>query len=163
MRVSEERLTAVLTRVDLARGLTEKNPVAGLIVESIAASDPDHSDAIRHAGRFFLDLVRANEADGTTLTLPIAMQVLSREGTVSPPEMRTYLAGMSAEDLLLGIAINALLPNRTGISRKRLNRERDAVVRILYLLIEMFEAQEEADRLDREFERSGEAKWHYGG
>jgi hypothetical protein len=151
MRVSEERLGAVLTRGDLAVGLAEANPVAGLIVESLAASDPEHSEGVRHAGRFFLDLVRANEPDATKLTLPVAMQTLSREELVSRHEMKEYLARIAAEDLLLGMSLDALLAGDRPV------RERRAVIRVLYLLIRMFEAQEEADRLDREFERSGEA------
>lgn len=151
MRVSEERLSAVLTRADLAAGLTEANPVAALIVESLAASDAEHSEAIRHAGRFFLDLVRANEEDATTLTLPIAMQTLTGTQSVSQQEMRAYLGAIAARDLLLGMSLGALLPCRHA------SRETAGVVHILYLLVRMFEAQEEADRLDREFERSGEA------
>jgi len=151
MRVSEERLGAVLTRGDLAVGLAEANPVAGLIVESLAASDPEHSEGVRHAGRFFLDLVRANEPDATKLTLPVAMQTLSREELVSRHEMKEYLARIAAEDLLLGMSLDALLAGDRPV------RERRAVIHVLYLLIRMFEAQEEADRLDREFERSGEA------
>ena len=154
MRVSEERLTTVLARADHSQGLSETNPVASLIVESIAASHPDHSDAIRDTGRFFLDLVEANEEHATRLTLPVAMHVLARDERLSARAMGEYLAEVAAGDLLLGISIHALLPPTEYRTRsRRAQRERAAVTRILYLLVRMFEAQEESDSLDRAFAR----------
>ena len=151
MRVTEERLSAALSRNDHEHRLLESNPVAALIVESMAASHPSCSQEIRQAGNFFLDVIGANERDATRLTLPVAMQVLARDEPTPLAEMRSSLAEIGERDLLLGLSIQALLP-RSGLrKRRRSQREREAVVRTLYLLVGMFETQEEIDALEQAF------------
>ncbi len=151
MRVTEERLGAALSRNDHEHRLLESNPVAALIIESMAASHPSCSQEVRQAGNFFLDIIGANERDGTRLTLPVAMQVLARDDAIPLAQMRSSLAEITERDLLLGLSIQALLP-RSGLRKRRRNqREREAVVRTLYLLVGMFETQEEIDALEQAF------------
>lgn len=153
MRVSEERLTTVLTRSDTSSHTLETNPVGGLIVESIAAACPDHATAVRRVGEVFLDLVRTNDEDAIRLSLPVVTQVLSQEEMLPVTDMRVYLAEVAARDyLFLGLCIHALLP-QSEVTSQGSAAERDAVVRVLYLLVRMFETQEEADALDADFER----------
>lgn len=151
MLVSDERLTAVLTRGKRRPPRAyDHNPVAGLLVESMAVSHDGHGDAVRDAGTFILDLLRANDPGTPQLTLPVAMQILARDEVRPIDEVCCYLARTARKDVLLGIAVHALV----GGSRDRLRtpdkRRREAVLRTLFLLLRMFEAQEEADALDRQ-------------
>lgn len=156
MHVTEERLSEVLSRRDHAEGLLKTNPVAALILESMATAHPRHADSVRHAGGFLLDLLQGSDGDPTHLSLPVAMQVLSRDEFVPLEEMQAYLGEMASRDLLLGLSAQALLahPSRRRRRRRRQERkgEREAVTRTLYLLVRMFETQEEVDRLDQTFE-----------
>lgn len=146
MQVTEERLSLVLARRDHTRGL-DRNPVALLVLESMAASRAGHSGPIRKAGLFLLDLIGANEPDATVLTLPVAMQILRSEESIPAEAMRARLLEAGGRDLLLGLSLQALL-GEPALRRKQHER-RDPVVRTLYLLIRMFEAQEETDALER--------------
>lgn len=149
MRISEERLSKVLTRGDHGRGLIERNPVAALIVEAMAAAHLKHGDEVKAAGALFCDLVGANEDDATRLSLPVAIQVLNRDEAVPVGRMRAHLAELAGRDLLLGMSVHALFGGSGIGKRRRHHRDRDAVVRTIYLLVRMFEAQEEADELER--------------
>lgn len=150
MPISEERLTAVLTRPRrLHPRQYERNPVAGLIVESMAVSHRHHEQAVRDAGAFLLDLFRANDPDTPCLTLPVAMQVLQRDEARPVEELCSYLAETAKRDVLLGIAVNALVGRSVDDGGSSTDDRREAVLRTLYLLLRMFEAQEEADELDR--------------
>ncbi|HVM13979.1 MAG TPA: hypothetical protein VM287_06590 [Egibacteraceae bacterium] len=153
MQVSDERLTAVLTRGERRPPRAyDRNPVAGLLVESMAISHDEHADAVRDAGTFLLDLLRANEPGTAQLTLSIAMQVLACDEVKPVDEICCYLARTARKDVLLGIAVHALV----GGARDRRARgqcEREVILRTLFLLLRMFEAQEEADELDRQMQR----------
>lgn len=151
-RVSEERFTEVLGRADHDRGLMETNPVAALLVESMAATHPDHADGVRDAGTFVLDLLRANEPATPKITLSVAMHVLSREEFTPLDDMRGYLASLAERDLLLGISAQALLAQPSRLRRRRERAEHEAVVRTLYLLLRMVETQDDTDALARIFE-----------
>lgn len=152
MPVNEQQLSAVVTRprANSVR-LYERDPVAGLIVESLAASAPEHERSIRDAGTFLLDLLRVNEPDGTRLTLPVAIRVLTRDEGRPMGDVCTHLAQVARRDLLLGIAVQALAGGaaRHGSERRH---HREAVTRALYLLIRMFEVQEEVDALHRKYD-----------
>lgn len=153
MRISDERLTAVLTRAERRPPHAyDHNPVAGLLVEGMALSQDGHADAVRDAGTFLLDLLRANEPGTAQLTLSIAMQVLACDEAKPVDEIFCYLARAGRKDVLLGIAVHALVGG--GRDRRAQEQgEREAILRALFLLLRMFEAQEEADRLDRQLQR----------
>lgn len=152
MPVSEERFTDVLTtRRPRGDGLSERNPVAALLIEGMAVSHRGHEQAIREAGTFVLDLLGASEPDGCRLTLPVAMQVLSRDEARPAEEMHHYLLQTAQRDLLLGIAVHALVGQSPGRwKRRHAQRRREVVIRTLYLLLRMVETQEHADDLDRQ-------------
>lgn len=154
MPVTEERLTAAVTRVErLHPRQYERNPVAGLIVESMAVSHREHEQGVRDAGAFLLDLLCADDPDTPCLTLPVAMQVLARDEAKPSDEMRCHLADMVRRDVLLGIAVHALVgrsADRWADADGEVEAGRQAVLRTLFLLLRMFEAQEEADALDRQ-------------
>lgn len=153
MPISEERLSVVLTRPQRRHPRQyERNPVAGLIVESMAVSYREHEHAVREAGAFLLDLFRANDPDTPCLTLPVAMQVLQRDEARPVAQVCTHLAEAARRDVLLGIAVNALV-SRSVDGDGAADGRRDAVLRTLYLLVRMFQAQEEADALDRHLQR----------
>lgn len=155
MLVSEERLTTVLTRTRRRPPRAyDRNPVAGMLVESMAVSHNGHADAVRDAGTFLLDLLRANDPGTAQLTLPVAMDVLARDEVTPIDEIRYYLAKTARRDVFLGIAVPALVNRSGGRLRTFEEGRREAVLRTLYLLLRMFEAQEEADALDRQLQRS---------
>jgi len=149
MRVTEERLTMLLTHAGAADESHDENPVGALVVDSIAAADPSHSKAIKATGDFFLSLVRANDENAIQLTSPVATQVLASDEGLSPTMMRYHLAEVAARDVLLSLSIHALLPPIYINRGSHLQSEQDAVVRVLYLLVRMLQAQEEADDLNR--------------
>lgn len=158
MGVSEKRFNDVLTTRGRARGqgLYERNPVAMLILESMAVSHRrhDHERTIRDAGLFLLDLLRVNEPGASQLTLPVAMRVLADDEAKPAEEMHHYLLQTAQRDLLLGIALHALVGGSTSLSsrwqRRRTQREREVVIRTLYLLLRMVETQEQVDDLERQ-------------
>ncbi|MDQ5874869.1 MAG: hypothetical protein M3526_05750, partial [Actinomycetota bacterium] len=100
-------------------------------------------------GDFFLSLVRANDENAIQLTSPVATQVLASDEGLSPTMMRYHLAEVAARDVLLSLSIHALLPPIYINRGSHLQSEQDAVVRVLYLLVRMLQAQEEADDLNR--------------
>lgn len=151
MDVTEERLGEVLVRGEAGTHLSRTSPVAALIVESMAATHPEHTERIREAGHFLCDLLWPPDSDGEpALTLSVAMHTFLREEHTSPAQMRGHLAKTTHRDLLLGLSAHALLsrpraPRRYG----RGARETEAVLRTLYLLLRMHETQEETDALER--------------
>lgn len=154
MLVSKERLTVVLTRAERRPPRAyDHNPVAGLLVESMAVDHDGHAVAVRDAGTFMLDLLRANDPATPQLTLPVAMQVLARDEVTPIDEVCCYLARTARRDVLLGIAVHAIVGESRDRRRVDDKCRREAVLRTLYLLLRMFEAQEEADALDRQLER----------
>lgn len=154
MLVSHERLTAVLTRAERRPPRAyDHNPVAGLLVESMAVGHDGHAEAVRDAGTFILDLLRANDPGTAQLTLPVAMQVLSRDEAKPVDEMCCYLARTARKDVILGIAVHALVGDSRDRHQTHIKHKREAVLRTIFLLLRMFEAQEEADALDRQLHR----------
>lgn len=153
MRVTEDRLTEVLVRQEPGRHLAETNPVAEMLVESTAATYPLHAERIRHAGRFFCELLCPGDGGAATLTLPVVSHTFVREEHTTEAQMRAHLARITHRDLLLGLAAHAVLrPSRPGRGRDRLGRdpgECEAVLRTVYLLVRMHEIQEETDALER--------------
>lgn len=152
MTVSEERFTDVITaRHPRGDGLYERNPVAVLLVEGMAVSHRGHEQVIREAGTLVLDLLGGSEPGGCCLTLPVAMQVLSRDEARPAEEMHQYLLQTAQRDLLLGIAVHALVGQSAGRwKRRHTQRRREVVIRTLYLLLRMIETQQHADDLDRQ-------------
>lgn len=151
MHVTDERLSELLARGGPDRRQSETNPVAALIVESMAATHPEHAGRVREAGHFLCDLLWS--PDGGTapaLTLSVAMHTFLREEHTTPPEMRAHLARATDRDLLLGLCTHALL-SRSRVRRRsrRTARETEAVLRTLYLVVRMHETQEETDALER--------------
>lgn len=158
MHVTEERLGRVLTAGPPGVHLSDTNPVAALIVESMAATHPEHADRVREAGRFLCDLLWPSDSGpGLTLTLPVAMHTFVREEHTTPAQMRSHLAQTTHRDVLLGLSAYALLtPPRRGLRRYgRSGRETEAVLRTLYVLLRMYETQEETDTLERALNESG--------
>lgn len=153
MRVSEERLTTVLTQSAPPFDLARYDPVAALVLESMAAARTLHSDEIRHAGSFLLAVLGAAEPDATRLSIPIAMQVLAREEGVSPARARAFLGEAGDGDPLLRLSIDALTWRSITSGRRRRPDEVEAVAQVIYLLLRMFGSQEEADALDEALER----------
>lgn len=151
MRVTERRLSEALTADEPGSRLSETNPVAALIIESAAATYPEHAEQVREAGRFLCDLLGSPEAGGAPkLTAPVAINTYNREEHTRAEQMRAHLARATHRDLLLGLATHALLSRSLD---HRLNdpetNEGEAVLRTLYLLVRMFETQEETDALER--------------
>lgn len=150
-QVTEERLSQVLTTGSPGLHLADTNPVAALIVESMAATHAEHGDRVRDAGRFLCDLLWPPDPEaGPTLTLPVAMHTFVREEYTTLPEMRAHLARTTDRDVLLGLSTHALLTPPRGLRRYgRSARGTEAVLRTLYVLIRMYEAQEETNALER--------------
>lgn len=157
MHVTEERLSQVLTAGPPGLHLSDRNPVAALIVESMAATHPEHGDRVRQAGRFLCDLLwPPGPTSGPALTLPVAMHTFVREEHTTPAEMRAHLARTMRRDTLLGLSAHALLTPPQGLRRSgRSARETEAVLRTLYVLMRMYETQEETDALERALTDSG--------
>lgn len=151
MHVTEERLGKVLTAGPPGMHLSDTNPVAALIVESMAATHPEHADRVRDAGRFLCELLWPSDSElGPMLTLPVAMHTFVREEYTTPAEMRAHLAQTTHRDLLLGLSAHALLTPPRALRRYgRSARETEAVLRTLYVLVRMHETQEETDTLER--------------
>ncbi|HVM00972.1 MAG TPA: hypothetical protein VM324_16905 [Egibacteraceae bacterium] len=153
--VSEERLRVVVTRERRTPPrLYERNPVAGLIVESMAKASDRHEHAVRDAGAFLLDLLRANEPEAPCLSLPVAMRVLARDEARPMDDVCCYLSRTARQDVLLGIAVHALVGGCVGPRRRRqehTDARREAVIRTLYLLLRMFEAQQQVDDLHHHY------------
>lgn len=157
MHVTDERLTAVLTRSgDRNAQLRKASPVAALVLETMAAAHPGDADSIRDAGLWLLDLLGGTDEGGLPLRPAVAMQVLTREELTSSEEMRSYLDKVASRDLLLGISTSALLSKPSfGRRRRRARRSEDtqqAALRTVYLLVRMIEAQEEVDALHEAFD-----------
>lgn len=157
MQVTEERLGKALTSGRPGAHLSDTNPVAALIVESMAATHPEHADRVRHAGRFLCDLLWPSDGGhGPMLTLPVAMHTFLREEHTTPERMRAHLAQTTHRDVLLGLSTHALLTSPRGLRRYGRNaRETEAVLRTLYVLLRMHESQEETDVLERALNESG--------
>lgn len=153
MPVSEERLTAVATH-DARRSpprVSARNPVAGLMVASLARTHREHERPIRDASAFLLDLLSANEPEGPRLTLSVGMRVLTRDEATPIEAVHRYLARATYSDVLLGIAVHGLVSRSLGVAGPPAAGRREAVTRTLFLLLRMFEAQEEVDELHRHF------------
>lgn len=148
MRVTEHRLTQALVCEEPGRHLSETNPVAAMIVESSAATHPEHAERIRTAGRFLCDLLRPGDGDAAALTLPVAMHTFVQEEHATPAQMRRHLAQTTDRDLLLGLAAHALLAQSRQRDRREAAEEDEAVLRTVYLLVRMHEVQEEIDTLE---------------
>jgi hypothetical protein len=145
MEVTEERLGEVLARGEPGAHLSSgSNAVPSLVVESMAATHPEHAERIREAGHFLCGLLWAHDGDGDpTLTLSVAMHTFLREERTTPARMRAHLSRTTHRDLLLGLSAHALLSQRRGPRRYgRGARETEAVLRTLYLLVRMYETQE---------------------
>lgn len=141
MRVSEQRLTAVLTSVE--PHVIDNDPAAGVIVEHLVASDPACAAVIRDTATFLLDLLRP-DPDAAPLALFAATDVLAREASCTVDDMRDHLATMSRTDLLLAMSVQSLLATTPGY-----DTEVAAILRTAYNLIKICEAQEEVDTLER--------------
>ena len=153
MPVSEERLTVVATH-DARRNapqVSARNPVARLMVASLARTHREHERSIRDASAFLLDLLSANEPEGPRLTLSVGMRVLTREETTPIEDVHRYLARATYRDVLLGIAVHGLISRSLGVIGSPVAGRREAVTRALFLLLRMFEAQAEVDDLHRHF------------
>lgn len=149
MRITEDRLTEVLVGDEPRHRPADANPVAAMIVESTAATYPQHAARIRRAGRFLCELLRPADSDTPTLTLPVAMHTFVREEHTSTQQMRAYLARTTHRDPLLGLSAHALLAQPRRRACERRTGENEAVLRTVYLLVRMHEIQEETDALER--------------
>lgn len=148
MRVTEAHLAEMLARPETARDLARDDPVAALLVESIATTEPDHAEQVREAGWSLCALVRSTEGARVRLNPSVAMHTLVREQSTSPAHMWSHLAATAERDVLLGLSAQALL--RGGRARARRSpAEHQAVLRTLFLLVRTFEAQEETDALEQ--------------
>lgn len=153
MLVSEERLTAVAMH-DARRSapqVSARNPVASLMVSSLARTHRAHERPIREASAFLLELLSANEPEGPRLTLSVGMRVLTRDEATPIEVVHRYLARATYRDVLLGIAVHGLISRSVGVIDSPVAGRREAVTRTLFLLLRMFEAQEEVDDLHRHF------------
>lgn len=153
MRISEERLSDALGRTTRGVPLGDAHPVAAMLVESIAMAEPEHADDVRSAGRFLCELLWPGDGrEGPALTLPVATHTYVREENTTPEEMRAHLGQTTGSDLLLGLATQALLRPPLGERAACGAGQRDAVLRVVYLLVRMYENQESTDALERAFE-----------
>lgn len=128
----------------------QRNPVAALVVESAAASHPEHADAVRDAGNFLCELLWPAGEEGPGLTLPVVAHTFVREQHTPAETMRAHLARVAQQDLLLSLSATALL--RRPADRRHpghTTAEAEPVLRTVYLLVRMAEAQEEVDALER--------------
>lgn len=161
MRVTEERLSEMLARTEHVKTLSRANPVAVLIVEALAASEPEHRQTIREVGACLLGLLGSSGDTGPALSYPVALQVLMTHDRTEPGDMRAHLARLVGDDLLLGVSAQALL-SRPVLRRRRTPRrsraEQDAALKVVYLLVRMFQAQEEVDELNQTLRRSREGE-----
>lgn len=148
MRVTEAHLAEMLAGTEPARDLARDDPVAALLVESLATTEPEHAEHVREAGRSLCALVRSTEGARVQLNPSLAMHTLVREQLTSPDRMWSHLAATAERDVLLGLSAQALL--RGGQARTRRSpAEHQAVLRTLFLLVRAFEAQEETDALEQ--------------
>lgn len=153
MLVSEERLTAVAAHGARRNRpqVSARNPVASLVVESLARTHREHERAIREASACLLDLLSENEPESPRLTLSVAMRVLTRDEATPIEAVHRYLARATHRDVLLGIAVHGLISRSLGVADCQAAGRREAVTRTLFLLLRMVEAQEEVDDLHRHF------------
>lgn len=148
MRVTAAHLAETLARPEAARALAHDDPVAALLVESIATTEPDHAEQVREAGWSLCALVCSTEGTRVRLNPSVAMHTLVREQPTSPDRMWAHLAATAERDVLLGLSAQALL--RGGRARApRSPAEHRAVLRTLFLLVRTFEVQEETDALEQ--------------
>jgi hypothetical protein len=151
MHLSETRLGDVLNHEDRAAQVADGSPVAALVVESLAAIHPEHAEAVRDAAWFLCALLDSHDQNGTAaLRAPIATHTFSAERHTSAETMQRHLAQLPERDLLLGVAAQALLRRPVDEpTRQRSQAEHDAVRHALYLLLRMFETQEDSEALER--------------
>lgn len=148
MRVTEAHLAEMLAGSEPARDLASDDPVAALLVESLATTESEHAEQVREAGRSLCALVRSTEGARVQLNVSLALHTLVREQLTPPERMWSHLAATAERDVLLGLSAQALL--RGGQARARRSpAEHQAVLRTLFLLVRAFEAQEEADTLEQ--------------
>lgn len=151
MHLSDTRLAEVLGREDRGAQVVGASPVAAFVVESFAAIHPAHAEPVREAVAFLCDLLGSHDDGGTPpLTAPIATHVLSREQHTSTATVQRHLAQLPDRDLLLGVAVHAVLRRPVEEpTRRRDPEEHEAVGHALYLLLRMHEVQEDACALER--------------
>lgn len=149
MRVTDAQLADVLARDGSASRFTHHDPAATFLVESMAATYPEHGAQVREVGQFLCGLVSSGEADGLELNPSLAMHTLLREEHTPPERMWSHLAATAQRDLLLGLSAQALLRG-AGTQRhgKRSPAENHAVLHTLYVLVRAFEGQEETNALE---------------
>lgn len=142
MEVSEERLDKVASGTLSLGELPSLHPLVHEALEEVGAP----VEAYRAAATLALVLDRGGDDDG--LRLSVAAGVLHHVASLSAAAIRERLSDAACRNVLLGIVCEALAGwGSGGVPRE--DADRRAVERCLYLVLRMFETQDEVDVLEQ--------------